>query len=237
MTLQDSMWNAKTDRLTKARSEAREARNSNENVSAHSIMLSAYITIMAGGQSAVKSLYYTLLALWHTFVLLRNWRKLSHNQLDVLIQFCLKFRSRLPFVKSAQILRVRYWYPQPDRFLLHIAKREVELADEKNAKPHQRALAYMTYAETTYAVNYRRSVIEDYIEKALALEEEISKEENRLFGLRQFVRVLRKAGELSKQMTYTTKGNLYLEQALQLAQGEADTADQAKRIQSLLQHT
>ncbi len=234
MMLQDSMWNAKSDRLPKARAEAREAHSRNEFVSAHSIMLSAYITIMAGGQSAVKSLYYTLLALWHTFVLLRNWRKLSHNQLDVLIQFCLKFRSQLPFFKSGQVLRVHYWYTQPDRFLLALAKREVEIADEKNAKPHQQALAYMTYAETTYAVNFRRSVIEDYIEKALALESEIRAEASHPQGLRQLVRVLRKAGELQRDMSNTSMSIEYWHQALNLARGEADATDQVKRIESLL---
>ncbi len=231
--LQETMWGAGGDRLTVARKEARKQ----STIVAHSMMLSAYISVLAGRPTAAKSGYYTLLALYHAAVLLRGWRQLDHNQLDVLVQFFLKIRSRVPFVKSGMPLNVYYWYPQPSLVLLRLAERELQLARGSGAKPHQLALSHMTYAETVYGVNFRHSVITDNVKAALALEGEISGEDDKLLGLRQFVRILRKAGELygkGGMGVVRSEARPLLERALALARGEANTEDQAQQIERIL---
>ncbi len=62
-------------------------------------------------------------------------------------------------------------------------------------------------------------------------------------GLRQFVRVLRKAGELYmkpelRRADYTSmaQAQIYLRRALDLARGEADAPDQVPKILSLVMH-
>lgn len=238
MTLQDAMWRNEADRMAKAKDHARMARNRGEDVSAHSIMLSAYITAL-GGKPVERhhSVKFMLLALWHAFCMFRRRNELNHNQLDVWLQFSLKLRSKLPFFKTGRPLRIR-WYPQFDLMLLDGAKREIKLAEKAGAKPHQLALAHMTYAEITYAVNFRTSVIEEHIQQALDLESQIRAESDQPQGLRQFVRILRKAGELyGKEGMFNwqpEKGRSYLKRAIELARGEADTADQAEKIELLL---
>lgn len=232
MTLQESMWNAKEDRLAKAHLEADKAADI---TSAHSIMLSAYLTVLAEGPSTLKKLHYTICAIWRAVYLIRDWERLNHNQLDVLIQFCLALRSKIPFVRSGQRLEDK-WFPWFHELLLRLANRELTLAYE--AKPHQRALAYLTFAETTYAVNFNKNGIEAYIAQALNFEEKIKEEEDRLLALRQLVRIKRKTAELClKKEMYGSKPEVVrplLNEALALAEGEADTADQAKRIRALL---
>lgn len=235
----NAMWLNRPGRFDGAKHQAHNARTNGQYASAHSIMLSAYITALGGspveGQHPVK---FFLLAMWHAFCMFIRRNELNHNQLDVWLQFMLKLRARLPFFKTPSVLQVR-WYPQFDRFLLDGAERELELSRRARAKPHQGALALMTYAEITYAVNFRAGMIEDRVSQALALEKEIRAEEQPM-GLRQFVRVLRKAGELyakpelSSGGYYTSKARGYLEKALALAQGEANCPDQVSKIQAIL---
>ena len=240
MTLQDSMWRNEPDRITKAKDHARMARNRKDKVYAHSIMLSAYITAL-GGKPVERHhpVKFMLLALWHSFCMFRHRNELNHNQLDVWLQFMLKFRSKLHF-KTGQPLRMR-WYPQFDLLLLDGAKRAVTLVNnpERKAKPHQQALALMMYAEITYAVNFRRTTIEDAVRNALELETQIRREPDQPQGLRQLVRILRKAGELysKESMLFNRQQEIvqsYLKRAIDLARGEADTADQAEKIELLL---
>lgn len=234
----NAMWLNQPDRIASARHQAHNARANGNHASAHSIMLSAYITAL-GGKPVERHhpVKFFLLALWHAFCMFRRRNELNHNQLDVWLQFMLKLRSKLPFFKTGRTLRMR-WYPQFDLMLLDGAKREIKLAEKARAKPHQLALAHMTYAEVTYAVNFRAGVIEEHIQQALDLESQIRAEPDQPQGLRQFVRILRKVGELyGKEGMFNwqpEKGRSYLKRAIELARGEADTADQADKIEPLL---
>lgn len=225
MTLQNAMWRNEANRMAKARDHARMAKNRGEHASAHSIMLSAYITAL-GGKPVERHhpVKFFLLALWHALCMSRQLEKLNHNQLDVWIQFMLKIRSKLPVFKS--IL---------NKVLVEGAAREVGLATTEG-KPHQQALAFMTYAEVVYEVEADHGLAEVNIRFAIKLEELIRAESDQPQGLRQFVRILRKAGELygrdemSSGGYYTQKAQGYLNRALELAKGEADAQDQVPKI-------
>lgn len=220
------MWRNEADRMAKAKDHARMAKNRGEHASAHSIMLSAYITAL-GGKPVERHhpVKFFLLALWHVLCMSRQVKKLNHNQLDVWLQFMLKLRSKLPVFKS--IL---------DKVLVEGAAREVGLATTEG-KPHQQALAFMTYAEVVYAVKADRGLVEANIRFAINLEELIRAEPDQPQGLRQFVRILRKAGELHMKPkmrcsdhTSVAQAQLYLQRALDLARGEADAPDQVAKI-------
>ncbi|HEY4480098.1 MAG TPA: hypothetical protein VJB58_01340 [Candidatus Paceibacterota bacterium] len=226
----NAMWCNQADRMVKAKNHARMARNRGEHLSAHSIMLSAYITALSGnpaeGQHPVK---FFVLALWHALCMSRRIKELNHNQLDVWLQFMLKFRSKLPIFKGVL-----------NRMLVEGAAREIASA-EADGKPHQRALAFMTYAETICAVNGDKRMVELNIKFALNREQEIRAEPDQPMGLRQFVRVLRKAGELhlkpkmrNADPTSFAQAQLYLQHALDLARGEANAPDQVDKILSLV---
>lgn len=229
MTLQNAMWRNEADRMAKAKDHARMAKNRGEHASAHSIMLSAYITALSGKPvERHHPVKFFLLALWHALCMSRQMKKLNHNQLDVWLQFMLKLRSKLPVFKSIF-----------DKVLVEGAAREVGLATTEG-KPHQQALAFMTYAEVVYAVKADRGLVEANIRFAINLEELIRAEPDQPQGLRQFVRILRKAGELHmkpemrRDYTSMAQAQIYLQQALNLARGEADTPDQVAKIMPLV---
>jgi len=228
----NAMWQNVFGRLTKAKRDAQKARNRGAKLSAHSIMLSAYITILDGwsveGYHPIK---FSILAVWHALCLMCKWKKLSHNQLDILIQFLLKIRL---WQAPARYLRFGC-------FLLKLAEAEKRIVNREDIKPHQRALAYMTYAEVVYAVcSSSVDVIERNISSALELEDKIRCESSQPQGLRQLVRIYRKAGELygteelSPDGIWATLEHFYLLRALRLAEGEANSPGQAKKIRLLL---
>ncbi len=230
----NAMWQNEQGRMAKAQKQARIALNMGNYMSAHSIMLSAYITAL-GGKPVERHhpVKFFLLALWHAFCMSRHLRKLNHNQLDVWLQFTLKFRTKLPVFKSAL-----------NKVLRDAALTEIKSASV-NGEPHQIALAYMTYAEVVYATNFlpkeNLAIVESKIRAAVDLEALIREETNQLQGLRQFVRVLRKAGELHmkpemRHANYTSmaQAQLYLQRALDLARGEADAPDQVAKILPLI---
>lgn len=240
MTVGDAMWRNQPDRLAKAQDQARIACYNRDYSSAHSIMLSAYVTIL-GGQPVEgnRSVKFTLFALWHALCLLRRWRKLDHNQLDVLVQFLLKLRSRLPFVKAGRPYRWYKWHSLLDRKIIMLAGKEVGLAMVGGVKPHQTALAYMTYAEAEYAADFttqlwNTSNVQLAIDQALTLDEPIRREQDQPIGLRQLVRIYRKAGALyaKDEISPSNKQTAirYLNKALKLAQVEADVPDQVPKI-------
>lgn len=241
----NAMWENQADRMTKAKNHARIARNRKDYTSAHSIMLSAYITAL-GGVPAERHhpVKFFVLALWHAFCMFRHRHELNHNQLDVLVQFLLKLRSRLPFVTSGRPFSWYRWHSPLDRQLIRLAGWEVAKAQTAKmrgqAKPHQVALAFMTCAEVRYAAEFvfdgRENIVELDIRAALAMEAEIRAEEQPM-GLRQFVRILRKAGELHLKpemrranTTSFAQAQLYLQRALDLARGEANAPDQVPKI-------
>ena len=228
MSTSEAMWRGSLDRMQRARLEARKTGDRGDFISAHSIMLSAYISVQHE-----HPMWYTVLALPHSIILLWQWKKLNHNQLDVLIQFLLKVRSRIPFIKTGQLSRKN----SDDVVLLRLSEREVDLAHETKAKPHQVALACMTYAEVRYAVDFRHNDIVNCVSQVLSLEKDIRREKDQPQGLRQLVRILRKVGEMyiNPEMRDLNKARFYLRRARVLAEGEANTPDQARKILTILQ--
>lgn len=241
----NSMWHNEPDRLYQAKRQANAAKRRGEKTSAHSIMLSAYITALSGKPVERHHPFkFTILALWHTLFLLQGWKELNHNQLDVLVQFLLKFRSRLPLVTVAKPLRWYRWHSVLDRQIIRLAARESVLAHHDGVKPHQTALALITCAEVRYTVEFvsdlGKNGVESDIEQALALEDKIRAEEAQSMGLRQLVRIYRKVGELYAKPEFSCKrhyrvfSKIYLRKALKLAQGEADCQDQVPKIQAAM---
>jgi len=228
----DAMWQNKPDRLARARNDAFVQRMYGNKMSAHSIMLSAYITAL-GGKPVERHhpVKFFLLALWHALCMSRQIKSLNHNQLDVWLQFILKLRSKLPVFKSVL-----------NKTLMNAALEEVKGASI-NGEPHQIALAYLTYAEVVLVTGFlpgeTQMVAYGKIRDAVTLEQLIREEPNQPLALRQFVRVLRKAGELymrpdmkSAHYTGPTQAKMYLERALELAKGEADCPDQIPKIEA-----
>lgn len=230
----NAMWQNEQGRMAKAKNQARMARNRGEYASAHSIMLSAYITAL-GGKPVERHhpVKFFLLALWHALCMSRQMKKLNHNQLDVWLSFMLKLRSKIPVFKSVL-----------NKTLMTAALEEVKGASI-NGKPHQLALAYLTYAEVVLVTGFMpgetNTVAYGKIRDAVTLEQLIREEPAQPQGLRQFVRVLRKAGELymrpemrSAHYTATGQAAIYLQRAIDLAKGEADCPDQIPKITALL---
>lgn len=230
----DVMWLNKPKRFEGARHLARNARINGNHASAHSIMLSAYITALSGnpaeGRHPVK---FFVLALWHALCMSRQIKELNHNQLDVWLQFMLKLRSKLPVFKSVL-----------NKTLMDAALEEVKGASI-NGKPHQLALAYLTYAEVVLVTGFMpgetQTVAYGKIRDAVTLEQLIREEPDQPMGLRQFVRILRKAGELCLHSewhggAYTGTGlaKSYLQRALNLARSEANCPDQVDKIWAIL---
>lgn len=229
-----AMWKNEQGRMAKFKDQARMARNRGEYASAHSIMLSAYITAL-GGKPVERHhpVKFFLLALWHALCMSRQVEKLNHNQLDVWISFVLKLRSKMPAFKSVL-----------NKTLMGSALEEVKGASI-NGKTHQLALAYLTYAEVVLVTGFMpgetHMIAYSKIRDAVTLEQLIREEPDQPQGLRQFVRVLRKAGELymrpdmkSAHYTGPTQVAMYLKRALELAKGEADCPDQVPKIEAVL---
>lgn len=230
----NAMWRNEPDRLYLAKRQANAAKRRRENMSAHSIMLSAYITAL-GGKPVERHhpVKFFLLALWHALCMSRQIKSLNHNQLDVWLSFILKLRSKIPVFRSVL-----------NKVLKDAALTELKSASV-NGKPHQVALAYMTYAEIVLTTNFlpkeNISIVESKVRAAVDYEALIREEDNQLQGLRQFVRILRKAGELHMRPemrranhTSMAQAQLYLQRALDLARGEADAPDQVAKILPLI---
>lgn len=226
MDTRDAIWQNKPDRFARVRIQAKSAREHGEPLCAHSIMLSFYITVLGGkpveGHHPTK---FGLLAMWHAFWLSRHWEKLNYNQLDVLVQFLLKLRSKWPLL----------WQMWPiDVELIVLAERELNLVlADKNSKPHQVALSFMTIAESAYTGRHSPGLTLEYLHKALWLQSAVCDEHDQPQGLRQLVRILRKAGELYGLLGFVESQESYLRQALSLAI-ETDSQDQVEKIRELL---
>lgn len=223
----EAMWANQANRLELARNEASVARKLGKHASAHSRMLSAYITLLSGdpveGRHPAK---FFLFALWYAFCMWRRQDELDHNQLDVWLQFTLKLRAKMPVFKSVL-----------NKTLLSNAGQEVKGATT-NGKNHQLGLALLTYAEVLLATVYwgdeTPTIVKNKIRVAVDLESLIREESEQPQGLRQLVRILRKAGELYIALGDPLQGKAYLNYALTLAQGEADAPDQVPKIKAIL---
>lgn len=223
----NATWKNQKGRLELAKKQAAEARGRGDYASAHSGMLSEYITALSGdpaeGRHPVK---FFLLALWHAFCMSWRLEKLNHNQLDVWLSFTLKLRAKMPAFKSVL-----------NKTLLGAITREMELT-AMFGKPHQLALANMTFAEvarvTNFLPNENAAIVKRSIATAVGLEQQIREETDQPQGLRQLVRVLRKAGELYIALGDPRQGKAYLNYALVLALGEANAPDQIPKIKAIL---
>jgi hypothetical protein len=228
---QESMWTGSPFRLQNARSEAWVAKINDEPLSAHSIMLSAYISIR--GSKDYNRLLHPIFGLWHALWMLVMWKELDHNQLDVLIQFLLKCRASAPWFFGHRKAR-RQEPTESNCELLAMAARELQYArDSLQGKPHQIALAYITLAEVFDSVGGSEGLIGLNVDQALGLEKQIRTEKDQLQALRQLVRIKRKAGELCFKSD-SQLGIRLLNESLMLARGEADCADQVSKIKVVL---
>lgn len=231
----EATWKNEQGRMAKAKNQARMARKRGDYPSAHSTMLSEYITALSGkpveGHHPVK---FFLLALYHALCMLYWLEKLNHNQLDVWLSFMLKLHSRLPVFKSVL-----------NKTLMTAAVREINCA-KLYGKPHQLALADLTYAEVVLVTGFMPgetySIVYGKIYDAFLLEDLIREEPKQPQGLRQFVRILRKAAEISMSDEMCRfnpnskhQAQVYLRRALELAFGEADAPDQVPKIQALIE--
>jgi hypothetical protein len=227
----NAMWKKEPGRLKKARVDAKQVKKDGDILSAHSIMLSAYITI--AGSKEWKRWLHPIFVLWHGLYMRIKWESLNHNQLDVLIQFFLKLRQGLS--KPSNKLCSDHW-------LVQAAKKEVLVVENLNSrslsqiKPHQIALAYITFAEVLNSVGDTFNP-RFYVEKALRLEDSIQAEFDQPQGLRQLVRIFKKSAELymkiGKEAHLQEAENLLIK-ALILAKNKADCADQVPKIEKLL---
>ena len=223
----EAMWKGHPDALAMARTDARKCRNWGRYIQGHSIMLSAYISVAR--QHPVQLCIFGTI---HATFLWLQYKKCSHTQLDVLVQFLLKARARIPGITVGQPSRLKQ---SEDLGPLFLARRAVALAATDGAKAHQRALVRMTLAETIYATDFNRNEIMSLVETAVAMDKEIRQEPNRLQAKAQFSRVLRKAGELflKPEMKDHDRARTYLLRALLMAQS-IGANDQMRKINALL---
>lgn len=230
-TTTEAMWKGDPDRVQRARNKARSAGNRGDFSSEHSQMLSAYISAWAE-----HPVWYGIMSIWHASIMLWCWKKLSHNQLDVLIQFLLKTRSGIRLIRRGRLRTVTNLRQPRSLLLLRLANREMGLVEGNEVKPHQKALAIMTYTEVMHAVGgFWRNDIVNCIGSAMELEKEIRQEADRKQALAQFSRVLRKAGEIymSPEMKNFGTARLYLKRAEVMAE-KVGANDQVWKIRALL---
>lgn len=229
----DLFWSSDPAALKGAQSHAHDLKRAGNALQAHSEMLSAYYSLMSSVPIWKRLLYFNRMRK-HARCLYENWMILGHNQLDVLIQFYI-----------ATHRKYRWLAPTIDE-LFKLAGREIALAEAKG-KPHQQALAYTTMAQiarvrydrseenidvTRRDFRYRAKVFE-CVQKALGYEDKVLNEQPRAQALRQWTRVLKYSGQVLIGLN-NDDARQYLEQACVLALGAADTQDQVKKIQALL---
>lgn len=221
-SLSDRIWAGDMDAFRGVRLNAK-AMMSYDPLGAHALLLSTYISFF-GKQSFFGKIKYLVFMLHHALILLRHRTRLDHKQLDILINFLIKIQGVTFF---------------PGVIVALLSRLTTIIEANPEVKPHQKALAYVLEAEVIYARYFVTTFsganwIQKTLKAALDLESAIQKEEDRLFALRQLVRVYRKTGELCCKMGDSILGMRYLNQALVLAEGEANTQDQAEKIRALL---
>ena len=227
--VRDAQWRGDPESLEAALAEAQKVEDDGDRLAADSQRLSAFYTQL----TKAPAWQLLLRALPPACAMLLNWRKLNHNQLDVTIQFWLKLRQKV--AEKIGIFSSGHPASGTKRpFLRTLALREVDLANQ-NGKPHQKALAQMTYAEVLYAVDCRRTPIQLAVDRARDHFKDMALEEDQEQALNQMVRVLKKIGVLYMQpeMYSSAKASFYLLEALELAR-QTGATDQIEKIQVLL---
>lgn len=216
MSIQESMWRGLPDRLALARDKAHAAHRDGKWLSAHSIMLSAYISVGVEKLRRMERLKMQ----WHFLVLYVFRNQLSHNQLNIMMEIMIELHRRYGWFKKG---------------VTETSWRQIRLAEERGA-PHELALAYVQNAAVASLRGDGERVVKEKVQRALMLEPEIRAEEDQPQGLRQFVRVLRKAGEILLKYDGETMyiALEHLRRARELAMGEADAPDQIEKIRRII---
>lgn len=227
-SLSDKVWAGDIDAFRGVRLNAK-AMMSYDPLGAHALLLSTYISFF-GKQSFFGKIKYLVFMLHHALILLRHRTRLDHKQLDILINFLIKIQGVTFF---------------PGVIVALLSRLTTIIEANPEVKPHQKALAYVLEAEVAYVQYFaanpaspKRRAFEHQMRKSLSaaldLEQDIQQETDRLLALRQLVRIYKKTGEICYKIGDSILGAKYLNQALVLAEGEANTQDQAEKIRALI---
>ncbi|MEY4602331.1 MAG: hypothetical protein RL292_272 [Candidatus Parcubacteria bacterium] len=231
MNLSEMTWQGSDGVLAQARAKARKLKREGNFLPAHSLLLSTYISIGVS-VSALKKVFYFFCAMWHAHVLYKCAAYLDHSQLDVLLGFYIGMykRSALLFFLAGP----------PKQVILDLAQLQQRkmIAAISTIRPCEIALGNMTSAEVYRwfvpdADVYDNQQWMTYLGHALSMKRKVFEEEPRLQALRQWVRVLRRAGEVHADVNPSRAYEL-LKSALELAQGEANAPEQVKKILPLM---
>jgi|GEM_PF-3261852 hypothetical protein len=155
-----------------------------------------------------------LVALPHIVWLWWHFERLTHTQRDILL---------------SALEHVPRWFPQcMRRDICRKAERAADLLAADGDISLLRALAYMHCAFAALLVDGRHRKDRAHVFAREALKYVQSGDP------RQCVRVLRKAGEIAREVPALGDPVSYWNEALALAEGEADTPVQARRIRMLM---
>lgn len=182
----------------------------------HSMMLSAYISFF--NKQNLLTRCWWLFLMWHHAVFLYLYKdKLSHTEINVLISFLLKFKK---FIPSEKLL---------DLSISAVSK----VRASANTPAHEEALTCITHAQVLALDPKNKSSVLKAINDTINLEHYIRQEKDQPQALRQLVRIFRKVGEVYGAIGDEEKQMSFLASALKLALREADTIDQAEKIQTI----
>lgn len=220
--------------VTAARTVARVRSWAGDMRGYHATLLSGFITAMslfrAGPYTKIKKTVFLGVSFaqaeYHAYKLAAYEDSLDHGQIDVLATWHIEMAKRIPGRKKRAYL---------------LAKRGLERSIRATALPHQKALARITYVRAGMLflkhpdAEYHMTMLEmtTVIQEALALEGDVRQEEDRTHALRQFVRVLKSAGEILFALGGRQDPQRLYAQALALAEGDADAQSQAMAIRQL----
>jgi hypothetical protein len=229
-------WQGDLAHLYMERRKAREQQRLGLTLPAASMRLSAYITAIGNVRSGAIGFrglrragalaWWGLLAERNAQQLKEGLEELTANQLNVLAAW---------LIKTAQLVPFRY------ETAASVAERGLQaVKHDPDALPHQQALAHIAYAQalaiglqsSDYA---ERTRVMEQVKRALSFEKDIRAEPDQPQGLRQFVRVLKAAGELKVQFGKKDDALAYFMRASALAEGEARTESQAAQLRVLIQ--
>ncbi|MCX6703155.1 MAG: hypothetical protein NTV02_00490 [Candidatus Zambryskibacteria bacterium] len=218
MTTNEALWQRAPEALGLARKDARDAHSRGDNIGGHICMLSAYQSVYSNAP-VVKKGFYAILALWHALCL-SYFGDLNHNQLNILIQFWIRFYKKLPWLFRGSNRKNLV-------LLVAMEHNKIERSNEE-VFPHQQALAFLNSAQVFQLMSKRKEA-RYYVEQALLLREEVFKEGDYLLGMRQFVRVYRIAAEVMAEYDTETAYN-YLLSALMLVMSDEKNSDQERKV-------
>jgi hypothetical protein len=231
-TLSEDAWGGNAfQAVSEARFDAITLKDAGKYPESHTLLLSTYIgglnNIRSGAQPLrgsrrlVTLMDWTLRAEYHA-ISLRQYDDLDYNQLDVL---------------STWLVKTAEFFPLRKRSAISYAQRGLRAIVPSDAKPHQRALAWVTFARAASVnsmSNIDPRVVTNAIRSALRYELAIRNESDQPQSLRQFVRVLKNVGDIEMRIGDLVHAQEHLQAALDLAEGEADTKSQAEAIRQLL---